>query len=163
MEIPSLPTDSLYKFVALGGLVLSIASFALALHFALRVQESVFQLETEIAEAGAEIRGLSREITAAVKANRGAADVELFHRRDSAERKQAVYAVRVSQLRLLFIELWVVIGLCVAAQLVAAQAIRWGFGKWNAIQKRLDTMMLAEYTTALSNAGGRRERTTEKK
>ena len=48
MNIPSLPTDNLYKFMAIVGVIITVLSFLIPARYMLSLQNEIIELETEI-------------------------------------------------------------------------------------------------------------------
>jgi len=61
MEIPNLPTDNLYKFMALAGLTVIIISFSLMSHFTNTIKNEKNEIELEICQLNAEKSGTEKK------------------------------------------------------------------------------------------------------
>jgi hypothetical protein len=138
MDFPNLPTDNLYKFMALGGLALIIASLVVYASFYTKLQTAMDALAVDVAT-------LQVDVHAAPKT--APPDVDLL-------RREAVVEAKLHSAKVLFITLLVLAVDCILLQAAGAMAMFYGFKQWNRLQAQEDALLFAELAQRLNSLRG---------
>ena len=146
MDIPSLPTDNLYKFAALAGLLLVVVGLAYPSSKVFEIELYQNEIDTDIAlaEARAEaFHRLSDRLTERSSVTREQAD-QFEVARDAGFEGSAQIRQKAKRARILLDQaqfyLYVGIGLVFLGAVLSA----WGFSNWLRLQRAADAVMLSE-------------------
>jgi hypothetical protein len=147
VNVPFLPTDNLYKFLALSGVVMVIASSALVWIISLHVDEQITNLEVESALIKEEIRFLEEDV--ATPERRGDNGSVNPTTREGLRREIARNAARlgpeIQQTKRLNRDLWLLVVFYVVFLFGGFYAAYKGFRLWyDRLQRYQDVLLQAQ-------------------
>ncbi|HEX5419640.1 MAG TPA: hypothetical protein VFY39_06550 [Gammaproteobacteria bacterium] len=141
IQIPKLPTNNLYTFVALAGLVISLCMVILLAEASYRIVETVYQREIDTALLRADTMSLTSDMKSVKPQERL---LETFlDRSDLLNRRLAELHAKNSQGKLLVEQILVIWLLCILVVSFSVYWMCWGFSRWYSIQKLQDALLIA--------------------
>jgi hypothetical protein len=138
VSFPSLPTDNLYKFIALSGVVLVVAGFYLPWHRAEEIWDRLEQVKAESAVLTVDVQYLLDEAKKAKSDS--ASDVPALRKTlQELERRKAVQEVKVGSLERLTLNLWLLYAASLVLTAVGVVMMKKGFKFWyERVQQPMD-------------------------
>ncbi|PAK91743.1 hypothetical protein B8X02_11865 [Stenotrophomonas rhizophila] len=146
MDIPSLPTDNLYKFAALAGLLLIVLGLAYPSSkiFEIELYQNEIDTDIALAEARAEaFRRLSDRLTERSPVTREQAD-QFEVARDAGFEGTAQIREKSKRARILLDQALFYFYVGIALLVFGAILSVWGFSNWLRLQRAADAIMLNE-------------------
>lgn len=139
MDLGVIPTDNLYKFLAISGLVLVIFSFVFANKLISRLRERLFEVQVDVAKINAELDFLESQQGASPDLGGGTPVSDPLHSQREQKVALAVADIKMEQLEFLIRETRIATkGLILGVGIGGAMMVA-GFTLWyEKLQKPLD-------------------------